>query len=135
MAPEVESFLDVDTSDAVEPIAVVAGEYELRLLGGTIDRDKNGNPYFMPRFDIPSEPNAKDFTDFIRLPHDGMDEKQLNRAKWRLSSFKACFDIGENVKISLNEDLPGLTGWAIIGMKDDPEYGEQNNIRKYLAPK
>lgn len=135
MAPSEESFLDVDVSDAVEPVAVAAGEYELRLLGGVIDKNKKGKPYFQPRFDIPSEPNSKDFTDYIGLPHDEMSEKDLNRAKWRLKAFKACFGIEESAKISLTDDLPGLTGWCILGLKDDPEYGEQNTIRKYLAPK
>lgn len=133
--PNEETFLDVYTGDAVEPIAVPAGEYKLRCLGGVVDTDKNGNPYFQPRFEVPSVPTSKDFTDFIRLPYEGMTEKQLNQAKWRLDAFKHCFGLKSKGKVDLTNDLPGLEGWAILGMRDDPDYGEQNNIRKYILPK
>lgn len=130
------SFLDVDTSGAEEPVAAEAGEHELRILGGVIDKDKNGNPYFLPRFEvIDGPPNCKDFTDFIRLPYEGMGAKEKARADWRLHSFKVAFGIEEGMKISLEDDLPGLTGWAILNVREDPQYGEQNTISKYVLPK
>uniref|UniRef100_A0A6M3JZL9 Uncharacterized protein n=1 Tax=viral metagenome TaxID=1070528 RepID=A0A6M3JZL9_9ZZZZ len=128
-----ESFLDVDTSDAVEPKAVPAGELQVRILSGVIAINKNGNPYFQPRFDIPSEPTSKDFTDYLGLPFPEMDEKQLNQAKFKLDSFKRCFGIKKK-KFTMDEII-GLTGWAILGLKEDQEYGEQNTIRKYILPK
>ena len=128
-----ESFLDVDTDDAKEPVAVSAGEYEIRVIGGEVNVDKNGHNYFLPRFEVVNEPNAKDFTDFIGLPHDEMDEKETARAKWKLESFKKCFGVvGSKVKPS---ETLGLTGWAILRMKEDPEWGEQNKISKYILPK
>ena len=140
MSPEedvggMESFLDVDVSDATEPVAAPAGEHKIRISGGVIDKDKNGHPYFQPRFDVPDMPEVKDFTDFIGLPYDGMDEKRAKRSKWRLRCFKECFGIDPSAKVNLRDDLPGLTGWAILGLGEDPQYGEQNFIRKYIAPK
>lgn len=133
--PNEETFLDVDSGDAVEPMAVPAGEHKVRVLSGTVDTDKNGDPYFLPRFEVPSVATSKDFTDYIRLPNDSMTDKQLNTAKWRLEAFKQCFGLKSKGKINLANDLPGLEGWAILGMRDDPEYGEQNFIRKYILPK
>lgn len=134
MPEGMESFLDVDTSGAQEPVAVESGEHQLRVISGVVAKDKNNHPYFQPRFDVPAEPRAKDFTDFIRLPHSEMDEKALNRAKWRLESFKKCFGI-EGSRIDLEQDLPGKMGWAILGVREDPEFGEQNTVRKYILPK
>jgi hypothetical protein len=130
------SFLDVDTSDAVEPIAAEAGEHEIAIVGGVIDKDKNGHPYFLPRFEVvDGPPNVKDFTDFIRLPYEGMTEKEKARADWRLYCFKAAFGLPQTGKINLQEDALGLRGWAILGVKEDPQYGEQNTISKYVTPK
>lgn len=130
----VESFLDVKTSSATEPIAVDPGEYEIRLTGGVIDTDKNQHPYFMPYYEIPSEPHAKDFSDFFGLPYDGKPEKDLNNDNWKLECFKKCFGL-EKGKFSLKNDLPGLTGWALLGKRETPDYGEQNTVKKYVLPK
>ena len=129
-----ETFLDFDTSGAVEPKAVSAGEYKIRITGAVIDYDKNGHQYFMPRFDIPSEPYSKDFTRFFSLPHDEMNDKQLNNAKFNMDAFKLCFGIKKN-KFSIDE-ITGLEGWAILGVgKEDEEYGVQNFIKRFIAPK
>ena len=132
-ATQEETFLDVETGEATEPKAVSAGEHKLRIVGATIDIDKNGHPYFLPRFEIVGKPTARDFTKFHGLPHEDLDEKQLNAALWNLGQFKACFQVPAG-KIPLNETV-GLEGWAILGMKEDAEYGEQNTLRKYILPK
>lgn len=128
-----ETFLDVETGDAIEPKAVAAGEYKIKIVNVSIDTDKNGHPYMLPRFEVVGEPAAKDFTQFLRLPHDELSEKQLNAAKWNLSQFKQAFGMGEG-KISLDE-MMGLEGWAILGVREDEEFGQQNTLRKYIAAK
>ena len=131
---QTDSFLDVPTSHAVEPITVAPGEWEIRITGGIIDTDKNSHPYFMPYFEIPSEPHAKDFSDFFGLPYEGKDEKELNNDNWKLECFKKCFGLGDG-RFSIRNDLPGLTGWAILGSRENAEYGKQNTIKKYVLPK
>lgn len=130
---QMDSFLDVDTSGAVEPVAADAGEYQLRVTGGIIDTDKNSHPYFMPYFEIPSEPHSKSVSDFFGLPYDGKPEKDLNNDNWKLETFKQCFGVS-GARIDLKE-IVGLDGWAVLGKKESSEYGEQNNVRKYIAPK
>ena len=134
MEQEPVSFLDVDTSGAVEPKAVPAGEYKVRWIGGSTGINKNNNPYFQPLFEVPSEANSKSFTDYIPLPHEGMTEKEHNDALWRMDCFKKCFGYKQKDKINLQEDPP-KEGWMILGIKDDPEYGEQNTRKKYILPK
>jgi len=129
-----ETFLDVDTGDAVEPKAVPGGEYQLQIVGAIMGVDKNGHDYFLPTFGILNEPYSKDFTKFFGVPHDEMNEKQINAAKFNLGAFKDCFGIKKG-KFSMDEIL-GNTGWAILGLgKEDPEYGVQNYIKKFIAPK
>ncbi len=129
-----DTFLDVDTSDAVEPKAEPAGEHKIRVIGADNGIDKNQHPYFLPRFEIPEKPTSKDFTKFHTLPYDGMSEKDLERAKWNLDQFKKCFGLPSEGRLNVSEMI-GLEGWAILGMKEDQEYGEQNYVRKYIAPK
>ncbi|TET81252.1 hypothetical protein E3J38_04235 [candidate division TA06 bacterium] len=132
--PEAETFLDVETTGAQEPKAMSMGEYKIRVVGALIDIDKNNHPYFLPRFEIPSEPYSKDFTSFHGLPHDEMTEKQLNQSKWWLEQFKLCFGLALEGKLTIDQMLR-LEGWAILGSKDDPQWGEGNTIRRYLVPK
>jgi len=131
--PQEETFLDVETGDSIEPRAEAAGENKLKIINAEINTDKNGHPYFFPRFEIVDKPYSKDFTKFHGLPHEDMTDKQLNAAKNGLDQFKKCFGLPEG-KLSLT-GMIGLEGWAILGMKEDQEYGEQNYIRKYIAPK
>lgn len=128
-----ETFLDVPTGDAVEPKAMPAGEYKIRITSATMGTDKNNHSYFLPRFEIPKEPYAKEFTKFLGLPHEEMTEKQLNACKFNLDSFKKCFKIKKD-KFSMN-DVMGLEGWAILGLEETEEYGEQNFVRKFILPK
>jgi len=129
------SLLDVDVDDAQEPQVMPADEeYKLRTTRGTIDTDKNDEPYMIIFFELADEPLAKDFSHFFRLPHEGLSEKDLNRAKWSLKQFKEAFQVPSLSGIN-EEDLGGFEGWAILGVREDDQYGEQNFIRKFIAPK
>jgi hypothetical protein len=126
-------FLDINLSDAVEP-NVVPGEeeYQIRLLSITEGTDKNGYPYILPRFDIPDHPTSKDFTKFLYLPRDGMDSKELNKIKWNLLNFLNAFNIDHSQQIDLNM-VGGSTAWAILGVSENEQYGEQNYVKKFIA--
>ena len=138
------SFLDIDTSDAVEPTCVPGDvEYKVRIIAyrekeneaGVLSEvliNQNGEPYISPIFEIPSEPTSKDFNHYLPLPHNGQEKKAYERTKWRLEEFKQCFNIraGNNAR-----DTIGNEGYVILGLKEDPQYGEQNFIKKMIVPK
>ena len=129
-----DTFLDIDTTGAQEPSAMPGGEYQVQIVSAVIDLDKNDHQYFLPRFEILNEPYSKEFTKFFGLPHAEKTEKQLNSDKFALESFKTCFGIKKQ-KFSM-DDIVGLTGWVILGLgKEDPEYGVQNYIKKFILPK
>lgn len=129
------SLLDIDVSGAQEPKTVEAGtECKLRIIDVRQDINKHNHAYFMPRFDVTDEPLAKDFTDYMEIPHDEMDAKTKARAEWKIRTFLEAF--GLPISGSLNPDeWKGLTGWAILGVSTDDTYGEQNTVRKYVAGK
>jgi len=130
------SILDLtqhNMEDVVEPEAVQEGEYKLRLIECEgVKENASGNPYILPRFEIPEEPTSKDLTHYMALPHDGMDAKDLNKTLARLKTFGEAFgvDFGRQVEF---EELAGLEGWAILGHKDDEEYGPQNFVKKFIT--
>lgn len=128
------SLLDIDVTDAQEPIAIPAGdEVKLRIVDCRKDVDKNDNEYILPRFEVVDQPLAKDFTKYIGLPNTEMNEKQVLKAKWNLKSFYLSFGIDSSKPVNPEEDFLGLEGWAILGLEDNPEYGEQNYIKKFVA--
>jgi len=129
------TILDLDFTGTVEPKAYPGGkEYKIRLLDVTKDTNKNDEAYILPRFEISGKPDSKDFTHYMGLPHSGMNEKQANSAKFRIMQFYGCFGIPTKGKINL-EDYKGKEGWAILGYKEDDEYGPQNFVRKFLEKK
>lgn len=127
------SFLDPSLVDAQEPRPVSAGEHKIRLLAVGEGTDKNGHAYIQPRFDVPADPLSKDFTHFLHLPGDWMDEKKLNTSRWLLLQFLQCFEIDPATE-TVWAELGGEEGWAMLGVKDDDEYGEQNTLRRYIVP-
>ena len=137
-------FLDnVDLENVVEPTTVPADqEYKLRIVDVKTDpstpdglpRDKNGNSYLLPRFEIPDEPTAKDFTRFIGLPNDDMDAKKKNTSGYQLKTFLAAFDLEPSALVDPS-DMVGAEGWAILGLEESEQWGEQNFIKKFIVPK
>jgi len=124
-------MLDLDVGDAQEPITVAADtEAKLRIVSGKLSQNKD---YLVPRFEIVDEPLAKEFTHPIQLPHGEMSDKELNRAKWNMKVFLDTFELPS--QFSPEDDLPGAEGWAILGLQESDDYGEQNTIKKFLPPK
>ena len=127
------SLLDIDVGDAQEPKVVPADEeYELRIIDAKTDINTSGNPYLLPRLEIVGEPLAKDFTKYIGLPHEEMDAKQLNRAKWALKNYLECFGLPTSGQLVV-DDMVGSTGWGILGVEDNEQYGEQNYVKKFIV--
>ena len=124
------SFLsDLDLSDVVEPRVVEADqEYNLRISDVKKGTNKNGGPYLMPRFEIVGEVGAKDVSHYIGLPDSSMDAKKLNNTKYRIKQFLEAFDIDPQTD---TESWVGAEGWAVLGIQDNEQYGEQNFIKRF----
>ena len=118
--------------EAQDPICVTPGEYKLRLIEcDGIRQNKADNDYILPRFEVVGEPLAKDFTYYLPLFSEDYDEKRSSRVAAGIKNFCLCFGIPTD---SFDTDeLQGLEGWAMLGVSDDPQYGEQNYIKKFVV--
>lgn len=132
------SLIDLSTMDlenVSEPTPVPGDEeYELRILEVILKENKNGEPYIMPRFEVIGHPTAKDFGEYIPLPHSGMDPKKMERSKYRLKLFLTTFNLPLTTSLDI-EDMVGSTGWAILGVESDEQYGDSNKIKRFLPPR
>lgn len=131
------TMLDLDIDDAVEPTTVDADEeYRLRITSAHVTKSEKGT-YLIPRMEVKGFPTAKEFTHVLTVPDpDVHSEKDLNRHKWNMSEFFKAFGFNyRGGEFDPSDDLPGLEGDAILGVRDDEQYGEQNFIKKLTVPK
>lgn len=127
------SLMDVDVSDAQEPICLPENsEAELRIVRANVNQT---GEYLVVFFDIPNEPLAKTFSNPFAIPGkiEGRTEKELNNDKWRLKVFYDTFKVDYSQPFDPSDYLPGHTGWAILGVKASEEYGDQNFIKRFVT--
>jgi len=129
---EGQTFLDINLEDAVEPKTVPEDEYLVKVNNVRMDEDKNNNPYVLLSLEIPDVPESKGFTHFIGFPHAEDNAKQKNQRKWNM---KVMFDAFKfDYRNQPLENIIGAETWALVGEgDDDPEYGKQNYIRRWLG--
>lgn len=127
-----------EIEDAQEPtIAEKGAEAHLRIVSVRGGAAGEGNcEYFSPVFEIIDAPNMKEFSTFLWVPtKDRLSEKAFARSLYEIKVFAQAFKLDLSKPIDYEDDLPGLTGWAILGTKDSEEYGKQNTISKFITPK
>lgn len=99
--------------------------------------EKNGCQWYSVVFDVPDEPLAMEFSDFFwdLADRDKLEPKQAARSMTQFKNFAAAFGIDYSQPFSWMDDLAGKEGWVILGIKKSDEYGDQNNVSKYVAGK
>jgi len=131
---------DVNFNNVVEPRTVAGGEeYRIRIVDIKRDQEdnqklptnKNGYRYMMPIFEIPEEVGAKNFNSYLPLPSSDLGDKENNDMKWRLMQFLQCFGFDPDNPPDLDE-MGGAEGYAILSEKSDPQYGDQNAVRRFI---
>jgi len=122
-------------SDAVEPTVMNADEeYQARVISCEAKLNKNNEPYMLPRFEVVDEPTAKEFSKYLPLLFDGQDAKKKNNAKLGLQRFFDAFGVVAGDDLD-TEDIVGATGWVILGVEEDDQYGTSNYIKRFIAAK
>jgi len=133
------SNLEKEISNAEAPKTLPRGtEVKARIIKVNSGiSDKNGAKWFMPYFDVPSEPLALEFNAFFwdLADRDKLDPKQAARLLSQFQIFAKCFDIDYSRPFSWEDDLIGKSGWVILGVIKDDEYGDKNSISKYIVKK
>ena len=133
------SDLEKEIDDAPEPTTLPKGsEVKARIiLVRTGVSDKNGATWYTPVFDVPKEPLAKEFNAFFwdLKDRNKLEDKQAAGALRDFKNFAQAFGIDYSKPFSWEDDLIGLEGWLIVGIRISDDYGVQNTVSKYLAKK
>lgn len=129
-----------EVENAQDPTVLGAGsEHKLRIVyvRGGYARDKSFEgdgecEYISPVFEVPNEPNAKEFSTFLWVPDKTkLSPKSFQRALNDFRRFIKAFSIDISKPLEYEDELPGHEGWAILGTKSSDEYGEQNTIKSF----
>jgi hypothetical protein len=129
---------DIDASE--EPIVVDKGsEQKLRITyvrSGDAKVKDSGDTceYFAPTYEIVGAPLAKELSDFFYVPNkEKLGEKGFQAASNKIKDWAAAFKVDLGRPVDYEDDLVGLTGWGIMGLKTTDDYGEQNTVTKYVS--
>ena len=131
------SDLEKEISEAPEPTTLPRGsEVKARIISVRDGiSDKNDAQWYMPVFDVPAEPMVMEFSDFFwdLADRDKLDEKSQARSMRKFKVFAEAFGLDYSRPFSWEDDLVGLEGWVILGVRKTDEYGDQNTVSKYVA--
>jgi hypothetical protein len=132
------SDLEQEIKNAPEPKVLAAGtEVQFRIIKvNTGISDKNDCKWYSVGFDVPDEPLAKEFNGFFwELDKEHLDKKEYAKNLRNFRDFTTCIELDLSRPFDWEDDLVGMTGWAILGIKKSDEYGDQNTIKKYMTKK
>jgi hypothetical protein len=63
-----------------------------------------------------------------------MDAGKANSARYGMQLFLDTFGLDAS-SLANPSDMVGAEGWAILGLEESDQWGEQNFIKKLIAPK
>jgi len=122
-------------AEAQEPQTLPSGtEVELQILSYE-ERESDSGGYAMVRLGIINHPLSeflRDITYNVWEPREDSTPKQKNAAKWRKREFLEAFGMSITDDDFDSNELIGRTTFAAINETDSPEYGKQNNVRKWM---
>jgi len=131
------SDMEQEIKDAPEPKILPRGsEVKARIVGVRAGvSDKNDCQWYSPVFDVPADPLVTEFSGFFwdLVDRDKLDAKQSASALRDFRKFATAFDLDYSRPFDWEEDLIGLEGWVILGLKKSDEYGDQNSVSKYVT--
>ena len=130
------SDMEKEIINAPEPKILAAGsEVKARIISvRSGESEKNNARWYTPVFDVPSDPMVSEFNTFFwdPLEKEKLDAKQFERNKFQFSQFVKALGIDLSRPFSWEDDLPGKEGWVILSIRKSEEYGDQNQIKKFV---
>lgn len=131
------SDLEKEIDNAPEPKILPRGSEVLARIIAVNEgiSDKNNAQWYMPVFDVPGDPMVIEFNDFMwdLADRDKLDPKAAQRAVYKFQKFAQAMSLDYSRPFSWADDLIGLEGWVIVGVQKNDEYGDKNNVSKYVA--
>lgn len=140
-APAGDDYLDLAQLDAIpeQQILEDGTEHSVQVTYAEIgqsdpDRKTAGQKYLRVMYKATDVPDAKPFSDVFMLPFSGLDKEAFNRRGRQLREFFQSLEFdyhGWNI-FEDTQDLVGLECDLVVGVEDSVEWGEQNQVKKYL---
>lgn len=131
-----ETFVNIEgLNEAQELKSVPQGEYQVRVVSCEVKTSKNtGGDFLQAQLEIIGEPLTKNINHVMMFPTNSDDAKKQNNRKLAIRNFLQACGIDTSKGFNPSE-LEGCTAWAILAEEDDPEYGKQNRVRKWVGGK
>lgn len=124
---DILDFAGMGLDEAVEPEVLPGGEeYKLRIIKAHISE----SGYLVIRMEAVDHPAAKEVSVPLQIPKAGMDAKALNRARLKMNYFREAFEVGNVDDV---EDLVGLEGYCVLRVKESEDFGEQNEVARFVS--
>ena len=123
--------------DIPEPAVLDDGdEVKVTITSVQDARTKMGDiPYWRITLEATGQPLVKEFSFNLYQPHEDQTEKQNYNAKYRIQQFMKAFGLDMSRPFDPEEDWIGESAWCIVSMKEDKQYGKQNQVSKWITPK
>jgi hypothetical protein len=129
-----QTLLDVNFDEIPEFETLDAGEYRLRISDAEIrTKESTGNKFILLRMNAIEYDNAEDVTDVFMLDGPDYDDRRRKKALARLRDFCDDMDIPYGPQGLDMRDFEGKEVWAVLDKTEDPEYGESNNVVRYVS--
>ena len=107
-------------------------EVTVRIARCLEKKDKNGRDYLSLILEVTDDPEAEDIFHMVYVPHPDESSKQARRTLKNLGDMIRAFGMPEEFDTA---DLIGEEAQAVIGLRSDEQYGDQNVIRTFVVPK
>ena len=124
------SLLDLANMDAPAPELVEDGEYILQITNAEKKLFGTGREGYETLIKIPSEPNSKLIVFRIFLDMDGDDDRKIKGFARKVQNFFAAFTITDTEPTTwIGKEATGILKTVV-----DSEYGDKNEIRRFITP-
>lgn len=131
-------FADLNITDAEEPEVVDPDEYEVKVTDAQLEESKKGDPMVHLTLDILNDKkgdpvgHTRNIHEYMVFPNSEDDEDARNFKKLQIR--RACEALGVPYdEQGFNvDDFFGQTAWAMLGKDESDEYGESNEINRWV---
>lgn len=123
------TLLSIDFDNVPDLTLLEPGDYQFSVDSAQLKQSSTGKDMIELILVPVSEPTAQAVYEYLILPAEDDDERKKNGKLRRIKDFTRAFSVPNPNDVAT---WTGATGWAIVGVQSDPQYGDKNRIQKYV---
>lgn len=131
-----DETMNMDTSDIYDEIVHPTGtECKLKIIA--VEKkysEKSEAKFWQIALEDVNDPHVKRITHFLWFIGANDDVRKKNNRKKEFAAFRTAFGFPDDEPLVASQ-LPHREGWAILRKEESVEYGAQNRVSKWIAPK